>query len=254
MLGEIKPENISDIRIGSFISESKFEDKLDEFFNNKNKKLCLIKFSSEERHFLNYAKFLIENKEKEITNNENDNEELKKAFIFIVYLERKFYDNNSNTGVTTDNEENEERDKYDETISLTSEFYQIFIDDLYGEENYTLDDVLNLKGKELFKKAIGNDRIDKDIYETFLYINHNIPYEYNGINKQNYIGSLTNLIRDNKDLKEKINDIIIKEMEKDENIIGNALKKKDLVSVHDVGMLSSIQSQVPANRGCSCAV
>ena len=233
LLGEVNKDNITDIKISSYTSENTFEDAINEFMNNKNKKLCLIKFSSDERNFLNYAKFLIENKEKQILNNEN--EEIKKAFVFIVYLERKFNNDDSNK------EENEGKNKYDETISLTSEFYQIFIDDLYGGENYTLDDVLNLKGKELFKKAIGDDRIDKDIYETFVYINYNIPYEYKGINKRNYSNNLTNLITGNKKLKEKIKSIIIKEMEKDENVINNALAKKDLVSVYDVSILSSIQ-------------
>ena len=241
MLGVVNSDNITDIKISSFTSENKFEDAINEFMSNKNKKLCLIKFSSEERHFLNYAKFLIENKEKEITNNENDNEELKKAFIFIVYLERKFYDNNSNTGVTTYNEENEERNKYDETISLTSEFYQIFIDDLYGEENYTLDDVLNFKGKELFKKAIGNDRIDKDILESLKLMDYSMPYEYKEINQKNYVNMINDLIRSDTDIKIKINDIIYKEMETDEQILINAFKKKGFVSNHDIDILSSLR-------------
>ena len=87
MLGVIKSENISDIRIGSFTSENKFEDQLDEFLKNKNKKLCFIKFNFDERHFLNYVKFFIENKEKENKDNENYDANIKKAFVFIVCLD-----------------------------------------------------------------------------------------------------------------------------------------------------------------------
>ena len=82
-LGKIKSNNITTIEINSFTSENKFEDKLDEsFFRDKNKKLCIIKFKSNERYFLNYVKFIIDNKEKEI--NFDNNKRLTKAFIFIV--------------------------------------------------------------------------------------------------------------------------------------------------------------------------
>ena len=82
-LGKIKSNNIKTIEINSFTSENKFEDKLDEsFFRDKNKKLCIIKFKSNERYFLNYVKFIIDNKEKEI--NFDNNKRLTKAFIFIV--------------------------------------------------------------------------------------------------------------------------------------------------------------------------
>ena len=236
LLGEIKPENISDIRIGSFISESKFEDKLDEFFNNKNKKLCLIRFNYDERYFLNYIKLFIENKEKD---NKISDANYKKAFIFIVCVERNFKDYDE---INIPNVENEEMNKFKETISLTSEFYQIFIDDLNEIEEYTLKDFFNLKGKELFKKYIYyQQRLENDIYETFSCMDYNLVYSYKEINRNNYIKELINYLKDNKDLQEKINDIIMSQMEKDENIISNAFKDKYLVNRYDINIISSIR-------------
>ena len=154
MLGDITKDNVTEIEISSYSSENKFEDKLnDGFFNEENKKLCLIKFNSDERHFLNYVKFLIENKEKELNNNGNYDIS-KKAYVFIVNVYRKYnyIDPVSITKIGED--EKVERNKYNETISLTSEFYQIFIDDLDGSDQLTLNDFLELKSNNLFTKCI----------------------------------------------------------------------------------------------------
>ena len=186
------------------------------------------KISSDERHFLNYIKLIIDNKEKEIYYNDNTN--TKKAFIFIVYLDRALYkdgkshDNKKENG---EDEENEENNKYNDTISLTSEFYQIFIDDLDGRNDYTINDALNLEIGELLKKWIKyNAVLNKIIYETLTYMDFNIPYEYKKINRKNYSKKVARLLQNNKDLKLKINCLIIKQMEKDKNLISNSLKKK----------------------------
>ena len=276
----IKANNIFDIEIGAFTSENKFEEKIDEFFNTEDKKICLIKFNSDERHFLNYVKFFIENKEKENKLHTSDDKKIKKAFVFIVYLDRNFEEPNSQSDNIT--VEKEERNKFNETISLTSEYYQIFIDNLNGKREYTINDILtlnggeltseyyqifidNLNGKreytindiltlnggELFEKFNFEERLNKDIYETFSYMEYNIPYSFNNIKKDNYVTKLSNLIQndfvlkeDNKvvfSLKKKINEILIQQMEKDKNIIINALNTKNLIEFHDIDMISSIQ-------------
>ena len=72
ILGEIKNENIKQLKISSFRSENEFEKQIDEFFNEKIYKLCLIKFTSNEGNFLNYIKFFIENKEREYFGDKNN--------------------------------------------------------------------------------------------------------------------------------------------------------------------------------------
>ena len=237
MLGKINSENISEIRIGSINSENKFEDELNDFFNDKSKKLCLIEFNFDERHFLNYVKFFIENKEKD---NENVDSNYKKAFIFIVCLNRNY-----KATITPEKgkEENEEKNKCNETISLTSEYYQIFIDDLKGEEKYSIKNFLILKGKDLFKKYIDYEqRLNQDIYQTFTYMDYSFPYSFKEINRSNYIKKLIRYIQDDKNqLKKRINAIIIDQLEKDENIIINAFKNKNLVDKYDTNIISSIE-------------
>ena len=240
-LGKIKIDNISEIKISKYTSENKFEESINDFFIDKNKKLCFIKFNFNERHFLNYVKFVIENKEKEFIENNDEKEISKKAFVFIVYLNRNFIDNNASQSTRDEENDNNLGSKYDETISLTSEFYQIFIDDLYGDDNCTLKDILYLKGKELFKKAVGNDRLDKDILQSLLFMDYSIPYEFNEIKKQNYVNKITDLIRSDNDMKNKINNIIFEEMGKDEQILLKAFNKKNLVSTYDIDILSSIR-------------
>ena len=238
ILGKIQLNNITTIEIISFTTEVEFEDKLNEkFFNDKNKKLCIIKFQSNERHFLNYVKFIIEKKEKET--NFNDNEKIKKAFVFIVYLNRTFNDNKK---VKKEGIDMEEKSKYNETISLTSEFYQIFIDDLNGSEEYAIKDIYNLSRGELVKKWIKFDSIiKKGIYKTLSFMDYNIEYEYQGITKNNYPKKIIKILQNNDCLKEKINQVIIQQMEKDENLIKNALNKKDLVTIYDTDIISCIR-------------
>ena len=81
--------NVMELEISSFDSENEFEKKIEYFLNKEDYKLCIIKYKAEEGKFLNYIRFFIKNKENEFLR-EKKNEKNKKAFIFIVYLERIF--------------------------------------------------------------------------------------------------------------------------------------------------------------------
>ena len=59
--GYIIDNNIFEIKISSIKSENEFERKIDNFYNDKEKKICLIRFNPNEGHFINYIKFFIEN-------------------------------------------------------------------------------------------------------------------------------------------------------------------------------------------------
>ena len=261
ILGEITSENITEFKISSFDSENQFEGELnDKFFNDEKKKLCIIKFNANERHFLNYVKFVIENKEKEIKEKKEkekekekkekeikekkENEEKKKAFVFIVNIERNFKDVDTTIEpniIETDVEEI--KNKYNETISLTSDFYQIFIDNLDGKEEGSLNEFLELKGEDFFKRFTDcESRFSKSIYETFMYMDYIIPFDFGEINKKNYVSNLVQLIQsEDGKWKNIINNRILKQMESDKNIIINAFKTKNLVSIYDTNILSSIQ-------------
>ena len=231
ILGKIDLENITTIEINSFTLGNNFENELNErFFNNKNKKICLLNFTSNEKDLLNKVRLIIENKEKEIKSKQNEN--IDKTIIFIVYLNREFYNNNI--------EENKNK-IFNETIPLTSEYYQIFIDDLNGSDAFTINDILNLNINDLIKKLFSpNFLFDEQIFKTLSYLNFIIDFEYKAINQKNYSKNIGNFLLDNFDIKKKKNQLIIKQMGKDENIICNSFKKKDLVTLNDTNLIFCI--------------
>ena len=231
ILGKIDLENITTIEINSFTLGNNFENELNErFFNNKNKKICLLNFTSNEKDLLNKVRLIIENKEKEIKSKQNEN--IDKTIIFIVYLNREFYNNNI--------EENKNK-IFNETIPLISEYYQIFIDDLNGSYDFTINDILNLNINDLIKKLFSpNFLFDEQIFKTLSYLNFIIDFEYKAINQKNYSKNIGNFLLDNFDIKKKKNQLIIKQMGKDENIICNSFKKKDLVTLNDTNLIFCI--------------
>ena len=90
-------------------------------------------------------------KEKEINNSFNSDKIYKKFFAFICHYERNFLNYK---------------------ISLTSEIYQIFIDDLNGNEDYSIDDVLNLSHKFLNFDFI--DHLDADLLSRIINMSNRI--------------------------------------------------------------------------------
>ena len=120
------------IKIRGIKSEKEFEQNIDEFFNDDSHKLCFIQFTAEESELINYIKFFIENKEKEYQNN-------KKIFIFIIHLERIFnFELKEMKLGNVKYKEKINKKTLKETISNISDYYQIFIDNLNGEEKYSI--------------------------------------------------------------------------------------------------------------------
>ena len=225
ILDEIKKENIKDIKISSFKSENDFEREIDDFLNEKNFKLCIIRFKANEGDFLNYIKFFIENKEKEITDNKN-----KKAFIFIVHMTRIF-----NSTIDKD------KKILKETISHLSGYYQIFIDDLNGKSNVTMEDMINLKGKELFEKCLNFESVLRENFYTCLsYMNYSFCNVLGKLNKE-YANKLVDYIDSDKELKKSLNNCILKEMEKEENIIIQIFSTENIINQNDIDMIGVIQ-------------
>ena len=243
LLGEIKLDNIKNIKISSFKSENELEKVIDEFLIENKYKLCLIKFTANEGNFLNYIKFLIENKEKEYLLSKNDEKEVNKAFIFIVHLSRVFnYD--------LDNyEKKNEKEKYEidkkilkETISHLSGYYQIFIDDLNGKTNFSINNMIKLKGKELFMKCINfNEALRENIYICLSYMKYNFSSKLGDLNEDTYVNKLIDYIENDKQLKNNINICIANQMDKEEDIIFTVFKAENSVNKDDIDMISIIQ-------------
>ena len=227
-----------ELDISSFDSENEFEKKIDQFFNKKEFKLCIIKFKAEEGKFLNYIRFFIQNKE-----NEYINQKGKKAFVFIVYLKRIL---NSEL-LELDNKTKIQQEKINkkilkETISLLSEYYQIFIDNLNGDENLNIQDLMNSNSLELYEKCLNLDNeLRKNIYSSFSYINYKISSSLGELNKKTYVNKLINLIQNDNELRNQINECLKKKMSTEENIIFNILQSENSITTNDIDMISVIQ-------------
>ena len=234
ILGEIKNENIKQLKISSFRSENEFEKQIDEFFNEKKYKLCLIKFTSNEGNFLNYIKFFIENKEREYFGDKNNGEKFEKAFVFIVHLVRAF-----NTDKKKSKGQNEtNKNILKETISHLSGYYQIFIDDLNGDANFSLENVIYTKGKDLFEKCFDFKDIFKDnIYPCLSYMKYNFSHSIGELNEETYVNKLIKYFEVNPKLVENINDIILRQMEKEEDLILQIFKSENSIDEDDIDLV-----------------
>ena len=240
-LGKISLGNIMHLKISDYNSENEFEKKIDFFFKDEKKKICLIKFKPNEGNFLNYINFFIKNKEKERFNEQN-----KKAFVFIVYLSRI----NSLDLKNIHNKTNLESDIINskilkETISLSSEYYQIFIDNLNGSENLTLNDVLTKKESELYEKCIDFDKgLKKDLYRSLSYMKFNIPFSLGNLNELTYAKKLTDFISSDKKLMEVIKNCLKKQLNSEENIISKIFKTELSISPIDIDIISVVKKNL----------
>jgi hypothetical protein len=128
IVGKISKESIKHLKISDFKSENEFEKQIDQFLDDKDKTICIIKFKPNEGNFMNYIKFFIKNKEKD-SFMKNKNEQSEKAFIFIVHLSRiNNLDLENLSKKSLKQQNNINKKKLNETISLLSEYDQTFID------------------------------------------------------------------------------------------------------------------------------
>ena len=239
LLGKISLDNIMHLKISDYKSENEFEKKIDIFFKEEEKKICLIKFKFNEGNFLNYINFFIKNKEKERFN-ENNKQQNKKAFVFIVYLSRF-------NSLDLKNKESDINNSklLKETISLSSEYYQIFIDNLNGSENLTLNDILTKKESELYEKCIDFDKeLKKNLYQSLSYMKFNIPFSLGNLNEFTYANKLADFISSDKKLMEVIKNCLKKQLNSEENIISKIFKTELSISPIDIDIISVVKKNL----------
>ena len=206
-IGEIiNDENIKKININSINSENELETQLEDLFNNNKYKICIIKFMPNEANYMNYLSFFINNKEKEY----ND----KKIFIFIVYIVRVLNRDLDKLDKLSLNKQKTIKSKIlEETLSNLSGYYQIFIDNLNGNDKFKIEEIINKNSGEIINKCINEDeQIYLSLFKSISYMNYNIIYPDNNINKDNYCNKLLLFISKNNNLKKNINDCITKEI------------------------------------------
>ena len=223
---KINEENIKEINISSLKSESDFERNFDEFYKEPNQNICIIKLMPFESDFMEYIQCFIDNKEKELKKKKD-----KKVIIFIVYMTRILNNDLNNLEGMPIKEQNEIKKKMlNKTLSSLSDYYQIFIDNLNGESEIKIHEIIKVtKPYELLTKCFD---LDKELYNNILksisYMKYNIISPYKGINKNTYVDKLINFISKNEKLKKMMNECIAKQIQqKGEDIISKIFKEEN---------------------------
>ena len=235
LLGKIDKNVIQEIQISSLSTENELEAQLEKIYLGEGKriKIAVFKFNPYETSIMNYVKFFIENHIKEKNYIDENN---KKVFIFSVHMNRILLSDE------TDKKKRSfvRKNKLVETISHLSDFYQIFIDNLNGED-YSITDLMKCKEEELFNKCLKMDKeFKKSIYGTFSYFNYNFSINIKGIEKNNYPKKVMNFLMNNEEFaKLLINCVLKKPTTKID--IGQILNKNEYFTRDDVGIISVVQ-------------
>ena len=230
IIGKILKDNLILIQMNSLKSENELEIQLEDFYNNDKNKILFMCFNSYEGNFMHYAKSLIENKEKEYL---KKNIKLKKIIIFSVRITRIL-----NKGLVLLNEDNKE------TISFSSGYYQIFIDDLNEKNILYIDKLSKMKIEGLFKNIIKIDElISNRIVSSISYISYKFINSYKSLNNENYIDRIIEIIKKSKRLRNIINENLLKQIKFEKEEIFSIIKEDELYKNNEIkeeGILSVI--------------
>ena len=236
MFGKIKKKYIKDIQICSLSAENELESQLENLYSDEGDtiKIVIFRFHPEETVIMNYINYLIENYVKDKNYDENLNK--KKAFIFSVHMNRIFEADKKNPK----RENFIQRNKLAEAISYLSDFYQIFIDNLNGED-LSLLDIMNLKDEELFRKCLNLDKeFMKGIYDAFSYFKYDFVLKIHGVDINDYPLKVIEYLKEQKDLRESIINCILKQKILNKEIFSLILKNK-YISRDDIDIISVIK-------------
>ena len=237
-LGTISNENIKQIIISSIKSENELERKIEDFYSEEENKICIFKLMPNEGCLMDYLKFFLENKEKEYINKS------RRTFIFIIYLSRILKDDLRNLSKMADNEKKELQKKIlNETLSNLSGYYQIFIDNLKGNNSIEIHKIIKMeKPIDIFKCSINVEQQLKDnIYNSMSYINYNIKSNYKGINKNNYCDKLMKFIPNQKNLICQMNECLIKQIQEKKDIFIDIFKEPIFLNKNYIDFLSIVE-------------
>jgi len=224
LYGSITKEDIYEINITSIKSENELERQLIIFYR-RNFKVCIIKFLPYEVNLMEYVKFFIQEKEKDFEYKDQS----KKAFIFIAYVSRISKNDLNNKNLLSQRDKNYLNKKLlTETLSNLSGYYQIFIDNLNGEDNNNFNELIKaIKPIEMFNKFLNIDEeFRQNILKCTSYMKYNINASYKELNKNNYLEKLLDYFSKHKRMRNLINETIINKTQKDEDLFAQIFKEK----------------------------
>ena len=237
MFGDINKDNISDILISSLRCENDLETELEKFYLEPHKKIFILRFNPKETDIMNHINFFIENHVKE-KNYDTDKENNRKAFIFSIHMNRIF--NSDKNDIKK--EKYIERNELGEMISHLSDFYQIFIDNLNGENISLIELMEHKKENELFQICLNlKKEFMKNLYKVFSYFDYEFAMEIPSLNQNNYSKNIIKYLENDKELVDSIINCILRQKTKEKDIFNDILRNNYLKR-EDVGMISVIQN------------
>ena len=222
--GKFTKESSKRIIISHYKSERRIEEEIVDFFNNKNYNLCYLQFENDNFKHLNHIKYLIENQY-------NEFKQENKVILFIVHLKRIFINSKKDNQINS---------QY--FISQTSNFDQIFIDNLHGK-NILITDIINKNIDDLFKikELINiNYEFDSSLYQIFILVNFQFLDHLNEENYENYY--IEKWINSLKSKKNIINKMILKNIKKNKKSILSYIFQNNIIKENDVDLLSIISN------------
>ena len=274
LFGEISKKNIRQYNISAFESEIGIDKEIEDFYTKDDLKIIILKFTPQDLDKISSIKFLVDNIEKE-----NEDEDKKKMFIFMIFLTRFIQDKYSNDEIE------EKTVKGKELISYLSSYNQIFIDNLIGEKTSIID-ILNesikeekkleeerkklekeeeeeeknvIKDEKLLYFNVSNECfynikylfdkkefLTKNIISSFMAIKYVIKNEEGEIkNQNNYIENVVDKISKDEKMLEKMMDALIKQTKKanknDPDFLGKIFFEKNTFEKTDVDILKIIK-------------
>ena len=222
--GKMTKENIYILLINAIKSENELENIFDNIYSDEKIKLIILKFNSNEIELINYMKCFIE--EKENLNN------IKKSFIFIIFIKREFFKE-------TETNQNNENNDLNQNISHITEYHQIFIDNLNGIEQNITQLIRQKNNKNILNICFAdtNKLLNQYIFKILSYFNYNFKYQLKDIEitNNNYTKYIIEYIKKDNILKNLILDelLSINSTNNDEDIIktiliNNPIKENDI--------------------------
>ena len=254
LVGKITNDNIENILVSKYKSELELEKSLGDLFENKNKKILIMRFTPNDLKYISLIKFLIENLEREKNYNKNENNNInneenieekeneiltnrhkgvfdKKMIIFIIHTTR-FLKNY----IYSDEEIKEKSIEDKELISHLANYSQNFIDNLNGSSINILD-IINLRNEDFIdKKEIIDikDTIYKNIYNSFVKINYTFKNKIKNLEESQYIEDNIKKIMKNQSIIDKIVGILKRQLQSSDKhlllelYLGKNFKKNDI--------------------------
>ena len=255
-LGEIKQNNIKQIRISSIQNEFELETEIEDFLDNNNLKIFILKLLPFEYATIDYLKTIIENKENEYKN--KNNKILNKLFIFLVHLER----------INKKDLENQNKKNLDlirikmmtRSLSNLAGYNQIFIDDINDQDYFdsenkvvTLDKILKMKDNDIYKIFINKKTIfSENLNSSFCFFEYSFNDDENKLNKDIYMNRLIDLFIEDEQLVFLIDGIIMENINnkyketKYKNILEKIIKE-DKFSLEDICIYDIIKKVLYKN-------